>query len=83
MYKTYIETKHENCDRLGPSEMGQAGYLLTRPRSMDARSELSCLFQKISFLTEYSLMFQYEIDISFERTLLLVFQIHSKSKYLF
>ena len=22
MYKTYIETKHENCDRLGPSEMG-------------------------------------------------------------
>ena len=32
MYKTYIETKHENRDRLGPSEMGQAGYLLTRPR---------------------------------------------------
>ena len=25
MYKTYIETKHENRDRLGPSEMGQAG----------------------------------------------------------
>ena len=22
MYKTYIETKHENHDRLGPSEMG-------------------------------------------------------------
>ena len=22
MYKTYIETKHENRDRLGPSEMG-------------------------------------------------------------
>ena len=22
MYKSYIETKHENCDRLGPSEMG-------------------------------------------------------------
>ena len=21
MYKTYIETKHENRDRLGPSEM--------------------------------------------------------------
>ena len=33
MYKTYIETKHENRDRLGSSEMGQAGYLLTRPRS--------------------------------------------------
>ena len=32
MYKTYIETKHENHDRLGPSEMGQAGYLLTRHR---------------------------------------------------
>ena len=31
MYKTYFETKHENRDRLGPSEMGQAGYLLTRP----------------------------------------------------
>ena len=31
MNKTYIETKHENRDRLGPSEMGQAGYLLTRP----------------------------------------------------
>ena len=33
MYKTYIETKHENCDHLGASEMGQAGYLLTRPHS--------------------------------------------------
>ena len=22
MYKTYIETKHENRDRLGPSEIG-------------------------------------------------------------
>ena len=33
MYKTYIETKHENRDRLGPSEMGKAGYLLTRPRT--------------------------------------------------
>ena len=32
MYKTYIETKHENRDRLGPSEMGSAGYLLTHPR---------------------------------------------------
>ena len=32
MYKIYIETKHENRDRLGPSEMGYAGYLLTRPR---------------------------------------------------
>ena len=32
MYKTYIETKHENRDRLGLSEMGKAGYLLTRPR---------------------------------------------------
>ena len=32
MYKTYIETKHENRDRLGPSEMGYTGYLLTRPR---------------------------------------------------
>ena len=31
MYKTYIETEHENRDRLGPSEMGLAGYLLTRP----------------------------------------------------
>ena len=31
IYKSYIETKHENRDRLGPSEMGQAGYLLTRP----------------------------------------------------
>ena len=29
MYKTYIETKHENRDHLGPSEMGSAGYLLT------------------------------------------------------
>ena len=33
MYKSYIETKHENRDRLGPSEMGYAGYLLTRPRT--------------------------------------------------
>ena len=33
MYKSYIETKHENRDRLGPSEMGYAGYLLTRPRN--------------------------------------------------
>ena len=33
MYKSYIETKHENRDRLGPSEMGKAGYLLTRPRT--------------------------------------------------
>ena len=32
MYKTYIEIKHENRDCLRPSEMGQAGYLLTRPR---------------------------------------------------
>ena len=32
MYKTYIETKHENRDHLGLSEMGQAGYLLTHPR---------------------------------------------------
>ena len=31
MYKSYIETKHENRDRLAPSEMGQAGNLLTRP----------------------------------------------------
>ena len=35
MYKTYIETKHENCDRLGPLEMGLASYLLTRPPSVD------------------------------------------------
>ena len=27
-YKTCIETKHENCDRLGPLEMGLAGYWL-------------------------------------------------------
>ena len=31
MYKSYIERKHENRDRLGSSEMGLAGYLL-RPR---------------------------------------------------
>ena len=29
MYKTCTETRYENRDRLGPSEMGQAGYLLT------------------------------------------------------
>ena len=34
MYKTYIETKHENRDRLGQSEMGKAGYLLTDPRTL-------------------------------------------------
>ena len=33
MYKTYIETKYENRDRLSLSEMGQAGYLLTHPRT--------------------------------------------------
>ena len=33
MCKSYIETKHENRDRLGPSEMGYAGYLLTRARN--------------------------------------------------
>ena len=32
MYKTYIETKHENHDHLDPSEMGQASYLLAPPR---------------------------------------------------
>ena len=32
MYKSYIETKHENRNHLGLSEMGKAGYLLTRPR---------------------------------------------------
>ena len=32
MYKTYIETKHENRDCLGPSEMTYVGYLLTHPR---------------------------------------------------
>ena len=38
MYKTYIETKHENRDHLGPSEMGQAGYLLTRPHKKNISS---------------------------------------------
>ena len=33
-YKTCIETRHENRDRLGPSEMGQADYLLTLPRRL-------------------------------------------------
>ena len=50
MYKTYIETKHENRDRLCPSEMGYAGYLLTRPRTNrkstpnihPTRDELTC-----------------------------------------
>ena len=32
MYKSHIKTKHENRDRLGPSKMGQAGYLLIHPR---------------------------------------------------
>ena len=32
MYKTYIETKHENRDHLSPSEISYAGYLLTHPR---------------------------------------------------
>ena len=32
MYKTYIETKHENLDRLGQPEISYAGYLLTHPR---------------------------------------------------
>ena len=31
-YKTCIETKHENRDRVGQSAMGYADYLLTRPR---------------------------------------------------
>ena len=35
MYKTYIETTHESRDRLGPLKMGQAGYLLTGPRTND------------------------------------------------
>ena len=42
MYKTYIEIKHENRDRLGPSEIGQAGYLLTR---LSYQSFLSGNFQ--------------------------------------
>ena len=33
MYKSYIETKQENCDHRGPSEIGQADYLLTRPHN--------------------------------------------------
>ena len=32
-YKTCIETRHDNRDRLGQSEMGLAVYLLSRPRN--------------------------------------------------
>ena len=50
MYKTYIETKHENPDRLSPSEMGQADYLLTRPRKI-WNSYFYMLFYSFNFLS--------------------------------
>ena len=43
MYKSYIETKHENRDRLGQSEMGLAGYLLTHPRIIPVMTK-TCLY---------------------------------------
>ena len=49
-YKTYIETKHENRDRLGPSKMGWAGYLLRRPRT--------CIFLMLCALSDNMGAFQ-------------------------
>ena len=51
MYKSYIETKHENRDRLGLSEMGQAGYLWTRPRIFFVRTSKMRYFTHISYVT--------------------------------
>ena len=41
------------------------------------------LSREKSVLTAFALMLRYEIDISFKRTLLSVFPIHTKSKYQF
>ena len=47
---------------------------------MDGRAECLLFLQK-SVLTEFALVPLYEIDTSLLRTLLAVFQIHTKSKY--
>ena len=55
MYKTYIETKHENHDRLGLSEISLAGYLLTHPRkSKRIISILSVVDKPDFFITRYA-----------------------------
>ena len=58
MYKTYIETKHENCDRLGPSKMGQAGYLLTCPRMLNTDGDMRSLqcFCRLFFAIKKSII---------------------------
>ena len=75
MYKTYIETKHENRDRLDSSEMGKAGYLLTRPRStntakskyMGIQGIYSRFFQGLHVCTSKELHLNAQVGLAISR----------------
>ena len=62
MYKTYIETKHENHDRLGSSKMGKAGYLLTRPRRPNTNYDF---YLESYYLSSYHLRTSVEFNSFF------------------
>ena len=62
---------------------GRGGNLKDNIGPWTADQNVSCFIQKKKFLTEFALKLRYEVDISFERTLLPVFPIHTKSKYQF
>ena len=55
MYKTSIDTKYENRDHLGPSEMGLADYLLTHPCIVSAPNfrQMDGLVENLAFLCPF------------------------------